>query len=260
MNCWAGGGIIRSSVAMRYQLGFDRHAGSLMAPPSASTPHGTCESAMNWDVCASTSAANEAANLALSRKRNPSCGGRIGGTAAPGGGSLMRADTDSPAVGSKCGDVYEPGNFRVVAGLRDDHAPIRMAHQDYGAGLRRKNSLRDGDVVTQRYRWILDDADLVAVFLQDVVDALPTGTVHESAVNQHDGNGLCRRCCAHDALLDRSAPLTASRLRGANDRKTCCERLVAEGHVPGGFGLCAPTTWAAERRPYVARCVPLLGP
>src|SRR5918999_5880114 len=35
---WAAGAIIRSSVATRYQLGLLRHAGSLIVPPSASTP------------------------------------------------------------------------------------------------------------------------------------------------------------------------------------------------------------------------------
>ena len=49
----------------------------------------------------STSAANEARNFALSRNRKPSCGGRIGGTGAPGGGSLMSAATDSPLSGAK---------------------------------------------------------------------------------------------------------------------------------------------------------------
>src|SRR5438105_1506525 len=39
--CWAGGGIIRSSVVRRYQLGLFRQAGSLIVPPRASTPHGT---------------------------------------------------------------------------------------------------------------------------------------------------------------------------------------------------------------------------
>src|SRR5215204_6555010 len=52
---WAGGGIIRSSVATRYQLGLLRQAGSLTVPPSASTPHGTCESAMNAACSALTS-------------------------------------------------------------------------------------------------------------------------------------------------------------------------------------------------------------
>jgi hypothetical protein len=48
----AGGGIMRSSVATRYQLGFVRQAGSVTAPPSAPTPHATCASARNaaWAV------------------------------------------------------------------------------------------------------------------------------------------------------------------------------------------------------------------
>src|SRR5437870_12457286 len=68
---WASGGIILSSVETRYQLGFVFHAGSLMVPASASTPQGTWESAMNAASSALTSAANEAANFALARKRYP---------------------------------------------------------------------------------------------------------------------------------------------------------------------------------------------
>src|ERR671919_211986 len=88
----ASGGIIRSSVATRYQLGFDFHAGSVTAPLSASSPHGTWESAMNDAASGLTSAAKDAWNFARSRNRYPSCGGIIGGTAAPGGGFLIRAD------------------------------------------------------------------------------------------------------------------------------------------------------------------------
>src|SRR4051812_42056092 len=95
MARWAGGGIMWSSVATRYQLGLSRHAGWLMAPPRALTPHGTCESAMNWATSVGRSAAKDAANLSLSRSRNPSTGGRIGGTGAPGGGSAIRVLTDS---------------------------------------------------------------------------------------------------------------------------------------------------------------------
>src|SRR5437764_9849996 len=84
-----------------YQLGFVRHAGWVTAPPSASTPHGTWESAMNEARSGLTSAANAAGNFALSRNRYPSCGGRIGGAGAPGGGSLMSVATDSPLSGAK---------------------------------------------------------------------------------------------------------------------------------------------------------------
>src|SRR5215813_14064947 len=97
---WASGGIIKSSVATKYQLGFDLHAGSVTAPPAASRPQGTCESAMNAALSAFTSAANEAWNFALSSERYPSCGGRIGGTGAPTGGSLISDNTDSPLSGA----------------------------------------------------------------------------------------------------------------------------------------------------------------
>src|SRR5215831_20082708 len=91
----ASGGIILSSVDTRYQLGFVLHAGTDTTPLSASRPHGTCESAMNAAASALTSAANDARNFVRSRNRNPSCGGRIGGTGAPGRGFLMSEDTDS---------------------------------------------------------------------------------------------------------------------------------------------------------------------
>src|SRR5687768_4619983 len=101
MRRWAGGGIILSSVATRYQLGLVFHAGSLIVPLSASTPHGTWESVMNAALSSSTSAANEAGNLPLSRDRSPSWGGNIGGAGAPGGGSLISVDTDAPLSGAK---------------------------------------------------------------------------------------------------------------------------------------------------------------
>src|SRR5882672_6881520 len=97
----ASGGIILSSVATRYQLGRAFQAGSVTAPLSASSPQGTCESAMKVAASVATSAANDAWNFALSRKRKPFCGGRIGGTGASGGGFLIREDTDSPLSGAK---------------------------------------------------------------------------------------------------------------------------------------------------------------
>jgi hypothetical protein len=87
MARWAGGGIIRSSVATRYQLGLIRQAASVIVPASAFTPQGTWESAMNAACPEGRSPAKEAGNFSRSRKRKPSLGGRIGGTGAPGGGS-----------------------------------------------------------------------------------------------------------------------------------------------------------------------------
>ena len=58
-----------SSVVSKYLLGFLFHAGSLIAPLSAATPHGTCESAMKAALSALTSPANEAGNFAASSNR-----------------------------------------------------------------------------------------------------------------------------------------------------------------------------------------------
>src|SRR2546427_8586791 len=86
----AAGGIILSSVTIKYQLGFVFHAGSVIAPPRAVTPHGTWESAMNAAFSVSTSAAKEAGKFALSGKRKPFCGGHISGGGAAGGGGFVR--------------------------------------------------------------------------------------------------------------------------------------------------------------------------
>src|SRR5258705_6709950 len=95
MERWAGGGIILSSALTRYQLGLTRQAGLLTAPANASTPHGTCESAMNAASSGSTSAANEAANFERSRNRKPSCGGGSWGKGGARPGLGIR-DEDAP--------------------------------------------------------------------------------------------------------------------------------------------------------------------
>src|SRR6266478_4787906 len=110
----AGGGIIRSSVVTRYQLGLVRQAGSVIDPPRASAPHGTCESAMKAACSAGTSPANEAANFSRSKSRKPSFGGRIGGTGAPGGGLAIRVLTDSPLSGAKPVMYTNPATFGSV--------------------------------------------------------------------------------------------------------------------------------------------------
>src|SRR5207253_9542618 len=111
---WASGGIILSSVGTRYLLGLGFQAGSVIGPDSASTPQGTCELAMNAAVSASTSTAKEKWNFALSRNKKPSCGGRIGGTGAPGGASLISDDTDSPLSGAKAAMYTSPATFGSV--------------------------------------------------------------------------------------------------------------------------------------------------
>src|SRR5438034_231943 len=111
MARWAGGGIIRSSPATRYQLGLIRQEASLIVPPSAFTPQGTWESAMKAAWSAGRSPANDAGNFSRSRKRKPSLGGRIGGTGAPGGGSAISVLTDSPLSGANAAMYTRAATF-----------------------------------------------------------------------------------------------------------------------------------------------------
>src|SRR6202023_763383 len=104
----ASGGSILSSVVSRYQLGFAFHAASLMVPPNASTPHGTCESAMNSAFSGFTSPAKDAGNFALSSSRKPSTGGRDGGQGPAGRGPLDRGGTSSPFAGANGREKTNP--------------------------------------------------------------------------------------------------------------------------------------------------------
>jgi len=99
MARWSDGGIMWSSVAIRYQLGLLRQAGSVTGSARVSTPHGTCESAMNAASAAGRSAPNEWGNLARSWNKNPPLGARIGDPGAPGGPAISVL-TDSPLSGA----------------------------------------------------------------------------------------------------------------------------------------------------------------
>src|ERR1700746_216949 len=74
----------------------------------------------------------------------------------------------------------------MVSGFSDYRSPIGMANENCRSVLRCKNSLGNCYVVLQRYCRILDDADAVAVSLQDIVDALPASAVHKATVDEND--------------------------------------------------------------------------
>jgi hypothetical protein len=50
------------------------------------------------------------------------------------------------------------------------------------------HTIRRGDVALERKRRILDDADVVAILLQEAVDRLPSRAIHETAVNKNHGS------------------------------------------------------------------------
>ena len=87
----------------------------------------TCESARNAALSGATSAANDAANLALSKNRYPSTGGNIGATGASGGGSLISVETDSPLSGAKAQGINQRNTVKLKLHFLRDYrcAPIR---------------------------------------------------------------------------------------------------------------------------------------
>src|SRR5947209_19563758 len=136
MTRWADGGIILSPVVTRYQLGLVRQAGSVISPPRASTPHGTCESAMNAARSAGKSPANDAWNFSRSRNRKPSLGGRIGGCGASGGKLARSVFTDSPLSGANAGYVDQGRHVLVGSRFGDDRPAVGVADEHDRAHLR----------------------------------------------------------------------------------------------------------------------------
>src|SRR2546428_4740976 len=108
MKRWAAGGIILSSVAIKYQLGLVFHAGSLIVPLSASMPHGTWESAMNAAVSASTSPANEAGDFSLFSEIKTPSGGNVAGPRVPRAGCLLSRGHPVPPAPGQAGLVEIP--------------------------------------------------------------------------------------------------------------------------------------------------------
>ena len=80
-----------------------------------------------------------------------------------------------------------------------DHRPtVGVPDKNDGFALRVDGALRDGNVVGVRDRRMLNNADAIAVVRQVLVDSLPAGAVHESAVDKDDRGGVR---LAHEELL-----------------------------------------------------------
>jgi hypothetical protein len=61
----------------------------------------------------------------------------------------------------------------MVAGLGDHGAPVGVPDQNDLILVLIENTVRDGNVVSQRLRGILDDADPMASIPKDAIDRLP---------------------------------------------------------------------------------------
>src|SRR5258705_13986151 len=74
----------------------------------------------------------------------------------------------------------------MVSGFSDYCSPVAMANENCRSVLRCKNSLGNCYAVLQRYCRILDNADAVAISLQDLVDALPASAIHKTTMDENN--------------------------------------------------------------------------
>jgi hypothetical protein len=61
-----------------------------------------------------------------------------------------------------------------------------VCDQDAWACLQVEDPLSRGDIVLQRGQRLLNDADLIAVAPEDLVDRLPTGAINPGTMNEND--------------------------------------------------------------------------
>src|SRR6266446_4945483 len=108
-------------------------------------------------------------------------------------------------------DVNELLYLGIVTRLGDHRSAIGVAHENDGFALRVDDEIGRGDVTCERKRRILDDGDVVSVFLQVLVDTLPAGAVYETAVNKNDGGHHVR--VGHEQFLSVMVCLRCCRLR-----------------------------------------------
>jgi hypothetical protein len=97
-------------------------------------------------------------------------------------------------------DVRQPRHAGIVASLRDDHPAVGVAYQNRRPVLPGQRSPHGEHVVRQRGRRILDHTHVEPLGAQQLVDALPTGAVHEPTMYQYDVLDVSRGPFQHDAL------------------------------------------------------------
>jgi len=87
-------------------------------------------------------------------------------------------------IGRERGDVNQPGDLRIGAGLGVDGAAVGMAAEQDRPVLERDRPLDGSDVVREGRQRILDRDDVQAGLLQDWDDLGPTRAIRPRAVDE----------------------------------------------------------------------------
>src|SRR4029077_8975481 len=83
-------------------------------------------------------------------------------------------------------DIHQSHNGGICAGFSNYGATIAVSHQNARSILKSESALGGGHIIFEGCLRLLDDADVVAVLDQNVVDTFPPRTIGPGAVNQNN--------------------------------------------------------------------------
>src|SRR4029077_2658424 len=82
--------------------------------------------------------------------------------------------------------VYQSGHRWIRSGFGDDGAAITVSHQNAWSILHSEDALRRRHIFFKRCLRFLNDADVISILDENVVNAFPAGTICPGAVNQNN--------------------------------------------------------------------------
>ena len=91
-----------------------------------------------------------------------------------------------PLVRRKGRDVDELRDLWIITRFCDHYSAVRMSDQHHWPFCLRNHQSCCRNVVSQSQRWVLNDADVIAILPQEFVNALPAGAVNKATVNQNN--------------------------------------------------------------------------
>jgi hypothetical protein len=94
------------------------------------------------------------------------------------------------------GDVNQANNRRVCSCLGNHGAPVAVRYKNARSILLSKDALGGRDIFLERSLRFLDNADLVTILDQNVVNTFPAGAICPSSVYQNDVSNamICGLC------------------------------------------------------------------
>jgi hypothetical protein len=83
-------------------------------------------------------------------------------------------------------NVHQADNRWIRARFGNNRSAVTVTDQNARSILLSQDALRSGDIFLKGGLWLLNDADVVAIFDKNVVNAFPARTICPSTVNQNN--------------------------------------------------------------------------